>query len=94
MLWESIFCGFWAFLLVFFANETGQRFSDVFGELQDVIHQLCWYSFPIKLQRILPVIIANAQQPIAIQFFGSTVCSRDQFKRVSIHSMNFIPNFF
>lgn len=81
---QSICCGFGALVLVFFANEIGQRFSDAFDEADIAFGQLKWYRFPKKVQRILPIIICGVQQPIAIKFFGSAVCGREQFKKVRI----------
>lgn len=79
---ESIFCGFWTFGLVFFANETGQRLSDAFDEVENGFGQVSWYSFPKKVQRIFPMLILVGQQSVGIQFFGSAVCGRAQFKKV------------
>lgn len=84
VLVESIGCGLGAFILVFFASEAGQRFSDAFAELEYVANNLNWNLFPNKVQRILPLLIFNVQQPIVIQFFGSAVCGREQFKKVNI----------
>lgn len=89
---ESIFCGFWAFVLIFFVNEIGQRFGDAFEGIKDVVDQLNWYFYPIKLQRHLPAMIINVQKPVAIKFFGSAVCGREQFKKVS--KFNFIDVLF
>lgn len=74
---------FWAFVLVFFSNEIGQRFTDTYENIEREIGQLKWYFYPAKLKRPFPMLIANVQQPIAIQFFGSAVCGRAQFQRVS-----------
>lgn len=89
VLFESFGCGIGAFVLVFFASEAGQRFSNAFFQLEELANDLNWPQFPSKVQRILPVIIFNVQQPIEIQFFGSAVCGREQFKKASIHN-NFI----
>lgn len=89
VLLESIFCGFWAFVVVFFANEIGQRFSASFEKIEYEFDQLNWYLYPIKLQRIVPIMIVNVKQPIAIEFFGSAVCSREQFKKVRIYCFEF-----
>lgn len=76
-------CVFWAFVLVFFANEIGQRFSDTYENIEREIGQLKWYYYPTKLKQRFPILIFNVQQPIAIQFFGSAVCGRAQFQKVS-----------
>lgn len=70
--------------LVFFTCEIGQRFSSKFNDISDAINEFKWYSFPLELQRVLPLIILDAQQPVAIKCFGSMMCERDTFKKVSI----------
>lgn len=93
VLFESIGSGIGAFVLVFFASEAGQRFSDAFRQLENVANRLNWYHFPNKVQRILPLVIFNVQQPIEIQFFGSAVCGREQFKKVSAYTTVSWDNF-
>lgn len=72
-----------AFGLLFFTCEVGQRFSDEFDDICDVIEQFNWYAFPAQVQRMLPIIILAAQQPVAVECFGSIMCLRDTFKSVS-----------
>lgn len=81
MLVIQICCSFG---IVFFMCEMGHRISSQFDDICDVIHQFKWYSFPIELKRILSLIILDAQQPVAINCFGSIMCDRDSFKKVSI----------
>lgn len=83
VLLESIGSGLGATSIVFFASEAGQRFSIAFFQFENMANILNWYSFPNKVQRILPLIIFNVQQPIEIKFFGSAVCGREQFKKVN-----------
>lgn len=83
---------FWAFILVFFSNEIGQRFSDAFERIECEVGQLKWYFYSIEMKRLFHVLFAIIQQPIAIQFFGSAVCGRRQFKKV--HNFNFLIVFF
>lgn len=89
---ESLCGGFGAFILVFFANEIGQRFSDAFEEANTVFGQLKWYRLPKEVQRILPLILNTVQHPAAIKVFGSAVCGREQFKKVRIFNFaDFVP---
>lgn len=85
ILWTSILYGFCGFGLVFSTCEIGQRFTKAFDEIDREIEQLDWYLFPIEIQRILPTIIINAQEPIVIECFGIISCNRDQFKKVSLN---------
>lgn len=83
MLWKSIIYGAAVFNFVFIACELGQRFSNSFNEINDVFDQLSWYLLPIGIQRLLPITMANIQQPAVIKCFGNIFCSRNQFKKVS-----------
>lgn len=82
MLFEAVFCGFLAIMLVFTACELGQRISDAFSSINDALDQFHWYLLPIDVQRILPTIIINAQQPLVVRCFGNVPCERETFKKV------------
>lgn len=62
--------------------EIGERVSGAFIEICYGIDELNWYTLPIELQRILPIIMINAQEPVYLECFGSILCARDTFKRV------------
>lgn len=66
-----------------FSSELGQQLSFSFKEVDDECDQLIWYSFPIGIQRLLPVTMANVQQPVVVKCFGNILWSRDQFKKES-----------
>lgn len=82
MLFEAILCGFWSILVVFVACEFGQRFSDALDSCDDKLAQLDWYLVPRRIQRMLPMIILNSQQPMIVQCFGNVPCGRETFKKV------------
>lgn len=84
LLIESILCGFLILFGGFVVNEMGQRFSDAFNKVDDAVSQLNWYLFPNEVQRMLPTFIINTQEPVVIRFFGSNVCSREQYKKVKV----------
>lgn len=69
---------------VFISCELGQRMSDSFDKINFTIDQLDWYLFPIKIQRMLPMIIEIAQEPVELECFGSIACIREVFKNVGI----------
>lgn len=54
-----------------------------FGEVGDGIDDFDWYAFPLEMQKIVPLLMIYAQEPVAIECFGSIACVRDVFKRVS-----------
>ena len=83
VLLESMLYGFWAFCMVFFACELGQRFTDTYEEIGSLINRLDWYLFPMEIQRMLPTLMVNTQQPFEILCFGSSTCSHETLKMVS-----------
>lgn len=84
VFFEAIFFGLWAVGIVFAACELGQRFSNAFEEVDDVVSQMDWYLLPIKIKRMLITVMIHSQRPCAVEFFGSISCSREQFKSVSL----------
>lgn len=81
-LWKSTFYGLLVFGLAFFSCEVGQRVSNMHEEIADRFDQLKWYLLPIKLQRLLPTIIINVNEPVVIECFGVLDGTREQFKKV------------
>ena len=73
----------YAFGVVLIICELGQRFGDAFLEIADTIEDFDWYLFPLELQTLLPILLAAAQQRVALECFGSISGSRDTFKKVS-----------
>lgn len=65
------------------ACEIGQRVKSEFIKFDEEISQLDWNFLPMKIQRMLPTIIINTQQPLEILCFGSTPCDRETFRKVS-----------
>lgn len=80
----SFVYGFWAIVMLLFTCETGQRLTYEFIQFDNEISQLDWNFLPIDIQRLLPIIMANTQQPFQILCFGSTTCGRETFKSVSL----------
>lgn len=70
------------FFAVIVACEFGQRLTNAFNEINDLIDQFQWYRFPSNMQRILPIALIIAQKPVSIEFFGSFSCSRELFRKV------------
>lgn len=68
---------------VFLSCDLGQRSSDNWNAINLKFDQFDWYLFPNELKRILPIIIAVAQQPAELKCFGSFSLSREVFKKVS-----------
>lgn len=76
--------GCFSFVFMFMICELGQRMNDAFDKIDSTIEKLDWYLFPNEIQRMVPTIMAIAQQPVTLRCFGSIVCTRDVFKDVGI----------
>lgn len=83
MLLKSIFGGFWALCLVFTACELSQRLCNAFNEVDEALCQLDWYLLPTEIQKMLPILMMYAHEPIIVKFFGNISCSRQQFTKVN-----------
>lgn len=67
---------------IFVFCETSERMSIEFDKI-DFYGDWNWYSFPMTVRRILPIIILNAQVPMTLSGAGNEKCSRETFKKVS-----------
>lgn len=70
-------------MFVPFIFEIGQRLSNAYEKIEEVIDRMSWNYLPIEIQRILPIVMLNLQQTFEIKCFGSTACNRETFKKVS-----------
>lgn len=70
------------------ACELGHRLTSVFDRIGDEFIKFNWYQFPIEMNRMLPMILANTQKPVVLECFGSITCNREVFKSVSSNSVN------
>lgn len=68
--------------MIFLTGELCQRVTNAFDDLNDAIDLFDWYLFPTKVQKMLPIIMINSQQPIDFECFGNITCSRESFKKV------------
>lgn len=74
---------FYAFAILFIACELCQRVNLAFDQCRKILNRFKWYLFPMQIQRMLPILIHFAQQPIEIKWFGSKACDRKSYKYVS-----------
>lgn len=72
-----------SFTLLLLACELAGRLSYRFENVNDLIDQFDWYAFPLEMQKILPVMMMNAQQPVEVKSFGSIASNRETFRKVS-----------
>lgn len=71
-----------AFGVVFIFCEFGERISVLSEEINDTICELDWYSFPLHMQRMMPMILLSTQRPITLTAYGGIGCNRTTFKKV------------
>lgn len=83
MLWKAISNLLFVFGSVFLACEVGQRFSNLFEDVNDQLDRLNWYLFPMKIQQMLPTILINAQEEVVIGYFGIINATRVQCQKVN-----------
>lgn len=69
-------------LSVFIVCEIFERISGKFESINAMINQYEWYLFPTRLQKLLPIVLFHAQQPVSVKCFGSIPCNRETFKKV------------
>lgn len=77
-----LFEGFWATTFVAVFCELGHHVFYAFEDLNTEIDRLDWYRFPIKCQKMVPLIMAGCQRSISIKGYGGIVCIRETLKKV------------
>lgn len=80
------------FTLLFVPCELFGQLSSKFDDINDRINRFNWYLFPLEMQRMLPLIMINAQQPVDFGCFGSFACNRDTFKKVNKRTYELLRN--
>lgn len=73
----------YAFGLLFMYCEMGEQISGAFGEIEDEMYEMDWHLYPIKTQKIMLIILINAQQPVEFMGFGNFPANRETMQRVN-----------
>lgn len=84
LLEVSILQAFYGFGGLIVICEIGQRVTNAFEPIEDTFKEFDWYSFPMRIQRKLPIIWSLAQKPITLNCFGGISCNRESFKMVNL----------
>ena len=84
ILASASFEGFWAFAFIVFFCEFGHHVHNSFDDLNAAIDQLNWFRFPLKIQKMLPIIMTGCQHPKSIKGYGDVLCIRDTSKKVKV----------
>lgn len=74
---------FFAFTQMAILCELGERYTARFEKIYDEIQQSDWYTLSIRVQKILPIVLAGTQKTLEINIFGSVRGSRETYKIVS-----------
>lgn len=83
MLFGALFYASYAFGAVFVICELCQRITNSFDEISEKIEAFEWNSFPQEIQKLLPILLIGAQQPVVFECFGGISALRETFKKVS-----------
>lgn len=74
---------FHGFIEIFLYCVLGQMVTDQFENYNQSLGQSNWYLFPIEMQKVYILVMANAQEPSLIRGFGNIECTRETLKKVS-----------
>lgn len=85
---------FWSFFLILAYCEFAEKVSMRFDEINDIIGQLEWHSFPHETQKMLTIIMQSTQKTVQFNGFGNISFSRETFKRVNSYTFLFNFDFF
>lgn len=75
---------FWSFAANFLFCEFDENVTSSFNELNGVICQSEWYSFPNDIQRMPPIIMMTSRKTNILQSFGGVALTREVFKTVRL----------
>lgn len=72
----------WIFGFNFIICESGERVSKQFALFEVEFGQCEWSKLPIEMQVVYLIFLTVSQQPIYIQGYGGSMCTRETFKQV------------
>lgn len=78
-----IYALFFTVNVLFVSCELSGRMSTEFNDINDLVDRFDWYLFSHAMKKMLPLIMANAQEEVGITCFGRIMCNRDTFKKVN-----------
>lgn len=71
-----------SFIINLIFCESGQMVGIQFEMFNDALNQCNWWSFPVEMQQMLIVVMANSQYLTLIRGYGNVLCTRETFKKV------------
>lgn len=78
----------YSFGLVFMYCELSEQIKMQFEEVNSTLYELNWYTCPMRVQRMMTMIVLMVQQPVDLMAFGGIPCSRQTFK--SVHFTQYV----
>lgn len=64
--------------------EVGERFISGFENVHTEICKSDWYTFPLEIQKIIPILSLSLRNPVMIEGVGNIKCTREDFKNVRL----------
>lgn len=61
-------------LFCWFGHETTTNYENIFCV---ICSHWCWYTFPLDIQKLIPMILANAEQLVYLKGYFGVYCTRD-----------------
>lgn len=73
----------WSFVLIYMACDFGEAITTQYTAIDYSICECDWYSFPLEIQKMLPMVMMSTQKAMIVQVFGKVACTRETFNRVN-----------
>lgn len=77
---------FWSILQIMLLCDFGERLTGRFDEIDMALCECDWYTFPIGIQKMLPMLLISTQNPVVLQGFFNVSCTRESFKKVRLET--------
>lgn len=71
------------YCVIFIICELGERVTNEFDDVDNVVCELNWYLFPLNIQKMLPIAMIGTVKPVIIRGYGNCMSTREAFKNVS-----------
>lgn len=71
-----------SFAQIFIFCEFGEKLTSQFNEIDKELFNCDWYTFPIEVLRLLPMVINGTHYPVLLNGIGGLTCTRETFKNV------------
>lgn len=79
---------FFSFAIIVISCNCGEFLVLRFDMVAEELYKSDWYLFPLEVQRMLIVVIAQTQQPTYIRSYGNITFTRQTLKMVTLQQFN------